>query len=167
MGAFRRKAEHSCKEASWRCCAKRKPSLLPPVGFRSPAELPGIKKAGQFAIKQVHLFFCKLPCFFLCAKRTGRAALPRRPGAGLSDKVSLCVCRFYGDKRSPFWFSFGLRKRTPPFVPPPPNSGLSIRRSRWGVYARMMVILSSSSSSSASAMAQPPCLSLPTTTHTA
>ena len=49
------------------------------------------------------------------AQHASKAGCPEAVGC---DFVSRCVCNFYGDKHSPFWFSFGHRKRTPPFVLP-------------------------------------------------
>ena len=65
-------------------------------------------KEKQEASQKMNLFiFWSVFCFSLCARRTGGPVSP-----ACSEAIK-AVHNLYVRKIRPFWFSFGLRKRTP------------------------------------------------------
>ena len=70
------------------------------------SKLPGIRKAVSQPENESFHFLAGF-CFSLCAKRTGGPVSPACPEAVNA------VPNLYVRKKRPFWFSFGLRKRTP------------------------------------------------------
>ena len=66
-----------------------------------------VKEKQEASQKMNSFIFWSVFCFSLCAKRTGGPVSPACPEAVHA------VRNFYVREIRPFWFSFGLRKRTP------------------------------------------------------